>query len=241
MNSTILQKRYSELMNLNTIDFQRQIIKKRVDELTQSYENELIQTNNIVVFGCIIIALFEQKLYILDGQHRYFSVKNIYDKFEFDAVLNVIIYKIITKNQLFDYFNKINNVEPIAKWNCSDIDTALIFKKSTVILMNKYLNYISTKSSQIPKINIDDWFNVLDQYRILYCYNITTSEKLIDYIENINKILYNSMQKHKTLLKVSKRLEYFEKKSDTNQLYLSVITIKNWSLIYLNNITIEIY
>ena len=233
--------KFTQLPVIYNLEFQREIDKNRVDDIIKSYEIELLNEKYCTVFGCILLAELDNKLYLLDGQHRLNSVMQIHKKYQYDSDLNILVYKCNNFQHIFEHFKKINQNQLVPEWNLSTIDHSKIFKKSIETLRKKYENYITTKSSMIPKINLNDYFQILLNFRVLFNYNIQTSEDLVKYIENVNRTLYISLQKYKSIAKIAKRLDFFEKKAenDVEQLYLSAITIKNWNSVYLNSITIN--
>jgi len=230
---------FDKLLTGKFLNFQRDIDKNRVNNIYASYESEYLQRGDFIVFGSLLFAYFEDELYLLDGQHRFCALRKIYEQFQYVKTVTVMVYRCETKEQMFDYFKKINNNEIVPNWNLSKIDYVVLIKDSIDNISKQYSNYVTKKTTMIPKINLSDFFDLMVQYRLLYCYKLESVEEIVKLLEKWNRAVELSLQKHKNILKIAKRLEYFEKKNDNKQLYLSAITMKSWNAIFLNNIAID--
>lgn len=230
---------YQFLQNAKFLNFQRDIDWSRVEKIFTSYENDLNKNNRFIVFGTILLGLIDNDLYLLDGQHRFCAIQKIYKKYGYSSNVHTLIYRCKTSEQLFDYFKKINCNEIVAEWNLSNINYVNLIKQTIEKLCVLYPNYVSKKTTVIPRINLSDFFDLVVNYRLMYCYKLYTVDDILQFINKLNNNILKSLHKHKNILKISKRLEYFEKKNDDKQLYLSAITIKGWNHIFLNNINID--
>lgn len=237
-NSCVIKCNFNDI-NCKFLKFQRDINKDKLQDIIKSYENDLINKNKINNMGVIILGNIENNYYIIDGQHRYNSLFFMYEKYNYTCKVYFLIYKCKDENEIFDYFSKINKNELVYDWNKNNIDHIMIFKNSYYFIEKKYQSFITNKQSKIPKININNFFDILEKNKILITNNINSSEKLINFLENINNIVLNSINKYKYKPKITERLKYFEKKEDEIKLYLSFISLKNWNFIFESKIKID--
>ncbi len=212
-----------KLKNIITPDFQRSLDINKIDEIyKESSENQCwFNTHGMIILGKLEDD--DDKLYIIDGQHRISAIK----KCKNDFMINI---QLVTFNSLINmihYFKSINqNSKHIIEYVFPEKDQIY----SICLNIKKWLelDYKSAFSRSSPstgnRYNIDEFVRKLDDeliqnfYKIYYVSN--DSNKSIE----LNDINYdNGTFLFDTILDINKNaIEKFNK-LENNKLYYNVV------------------
>lgn len=164
--------------------FQREFIEERINHFYNKILNYIIKNgnNNIPFLNLIHCVNFDNKCYIVDGQHRYYAYKKYYDNYKNDFIITFIIKDCSSFNEVKDYYIDINN-----NYQLYDIilDESDLDKKNiiTPYIKNKYGKHCSNSEvPRFPNINLDQ----LIKYFLDINKN-TSSNEIINKIEQLNK------------------------------------------------------
>jgi hypothetical protein len=202
---------YAEIEGKYSIpSIQRDIIDQRVSEL-RTHIKDNISKERSLAFGCISIVNYNQKYYIIDGQHRLKAIREEYKLNNLIISFNAIIYDAKTKEDMQYYFTSINKGIPIPQF-LIDCDN-----EAERDILKEIQKYISTKKgfelkkSSRPYTNIDHFMDVLrksdimknianiDDFKIIYEFVNSKNRELIlnpSYVKK-QKISSNMLMKWK--------------------------------------------
>jgi 5-methylcytosine-specific restriction endonuclease McrA len=187
---------------------QREYIEERV----QDFYNKLLNNDNKYL-GIIHCGIFDNNLYILDGQHRYLAYKRYYHDTNTKFTIPYITKICNSKDELKQYFRDLNNNFSLHEiiLQDDDIDNAEVIKGH---IKNKYPKHISKSSvPKYPNINLDQFANYIIQ---TYCTKKRNESQIITLIENLN----NDM---KTNLIYQNNNEHIEDANKKNGFYLAYL------------------
>jgi len=196
---------------------QREYIDERVEHFYNKIKNYIIENgnNNIPPFLNLIHCVnFNEKNYILDGQHRYKAYKRYYDNYNnnFDIVFAIKYCSLY--QEVKDYFKDLNNnfelYDIILDEN--DLDKSLYIK---AYIKKKYSKHCSNSEvPRYPNINLDQ----ITKYFLDLNKN-TTSNEIINKIEELNKDIENTLKNSNDQL--------YELANKKQKLYLGYIFMKS--------------
>ncbi len=165
------QKKYtvsvSKLMSIdiNKPDYQRDKLEEHIEEIYKFQLDHYKKYGTYLYFGCITIGAFNNQKYLLDGQHRLFSMEKIYNMNEFnDFNVDIEIIECNSMEEMQELFTIINKNIPVR-------DFLKNFKKEIAVLLRDYLktnysNYISlSQTPRAPNINLEIF---LDEFQKKY-------------------------------------------------------------------------
>ena len=180
-----------ECVEINNPDIQRELN----DEWIQTLKNKIdyrYQTTGIYDFGRIDIAMLHDKLFILNGQHRYAILKNDpkYEKVD----IEIKIYCCLYENELNELFMVVNGSRPSIMFESTSHQ--LVLNKIRKYFQYKYAPYISlSKKPHKPNINLDNIIEYILENNILH--NMSYDE-FINRLEKLNSMyLYSSLSQWK--------------------------------------------
>ena len=196
----------------------RDYIEERVNE----FYNKLLNYNNLIGNGTIpylnIIhtAFLDNKLYICDGQHRYYALKKFYDEFNINFKFPYMVKICNSKDELRNYFKDLNNVYILHEIILED-DKIDLLERIKIYMKNKYSSHISQSANpRFPNINIDQLVN--------YLINSTNIEYSNNYTHIIERMeLLNS--KIKEECKISNK-EYYDISMKKQGFFIGYLFIK---------------
>ena len=90
--SIIKKCSWNELFNYDNVeipDFQRILDINKVNQIVEYQKNNYIIENKYKYFGVITICICDEKKYLIDGQHRYFSMKKLFETYHHDFSCNI--------------------------------------------------------------------------------------------------------------------------------------------------------
>jgi len=165
------------------IDIQRELDLDWVEELKIKIINDYNE-KGYFFFGTFEVASFSNSLYLLNGQHRYFVLKDIltlYDK----VPVNVNIYTVTSQQELNELWMKVNGSKPSRL--CKSTSKQVILNSIKKYLIQYYPKYITTAvKPQKPNINLEYLGEAIEKSGILDDLNIESSDEFIALMDKIN-------------------------------------------------------
>jgi len=173
-------------IDINTPDFQRELIHDKVQEITTELFNN---PNMLEMYNPIILAELYGKNYVIDGQHRLMALSNL---LEYNQIVNCLyqVIKCKSHEDIIKHFVSINKNTPLENFykNLSEDKAGKIIEIKKAIkewVSGEYKDYISTNTNpNIPNISIDkfleyligfieeehleDWFYAMDVKDIIH-------------------------------------------------------------------------
>jgi hypothetical protein len=138
-----------------------------IDERVNEFYTKIVNYNNenrdttIPYLSMIHTALLNNKLYICDGQHRYFALKKFYDETEINFEIPYIMKVCNSKDELRNYFKDLNNIFILHEIILDD-DKIDLLERIKIYMKNKYPDHISKSANpRFPNINIDQLVHYL--------------------------------------------------------------------------------
>lgn len=178
---------------------QRIIDKTKVKEIV-SYQLDQIKKNKIPNFlGIINIHLLSPAnkdqpssstgkgtYYLVDGQHRYNAILDLYNKYSHDLEVVVEIVRVESKEELVDNYNLINKNTPLPEFP-EHVDKS-IPEQATRHFQEKYPEVWTVKSrAKRPNVKFNSFQETLGQVTSKLQGEIDSAVGLIKEIEELNK------------------------------------------------------
>jgi hypothetical protein len=209
---------------------QRLLNSKYIEELCGDQIKEYNNFGMLSALQSITCALYNCKMYILDGQHRIQMFKNLKEKgFNLSkSLIPVVIYNVKTIEELTDYFNRINKHNPI---NPLQLNEDWIQGKSFFKWFGEeFIKYFSDKDNcRCPNFNMNDMMNRFSQFEILK--KISNINIFIEYVKKLNKHLVenrDSIQNNQLQSDISIKFEKCFNKCTTNPCMLGIWRQYEW-------------
>lgn len=207
---------------------QRQFIDERVNEIYEKIVKDQNKEYIIPYLGFIHCGMYNRKIYILDGQHRYRAYQKYYKEHDKNFRINYVLKMCSTEKELRDFFKDLNNnYNPHDMiLNDKDLDTTGVIKKH---IKNKYSEHISSSENpRLSNINLDK----VCTHFIKLCPCVTNPIEIIDNFEQLNDSLKNEYS-----LSDKENIKKIVEDSDKKQkLYISLLFIKDVEIKKRNNI-----
>lgn len=164
---------------------QREYIDERINYF---YDKIKDKEPNDIYLGIINCAFYDNHLFILDGQHRYYAYKKYYNEknnksqYQCDELkISYIVKTCNSKKELTDFFKDLNDHYNLEDIILDNFDIADILKKH---IKNKYKTHISNSEKPIyPNINIDKLIKLIIERN-------KNPIGIIDYFEKLNQDIY---------------------------------------------------
>ena len=185
----IQYKRYSSYLDLPENIFipniQRSIIKEHVDSM-RKHIKEYVKLEKEPIFGTIDLVLFEDKYYIVDGQHRYCAIQREYIENGITVPIHSMIYTVHEEKSIEEIFKVRNKGIPVPKFMLSVKETKKDLLKEIATYLETLCPIIFRHKGGLtrPKININTF---LEHYRVTEEYKtIETVDQFKDAFEKLN-------------------------------------------------------
>lgn len=150
---------------------QRTLNNDRVDQLTKLFVENIKTRGELCIRTPIYICQFNNKLLIIDGQHRYGALVNIINlKYYFDLYVYVMFIKCTSEDDIRFEFNNINNTTPMPECFINPdhyIELAINKLKKTYKNFKETINRVNR-----PNINVDDIKSCLINEKIVNMFNL---------------------------------------------------------------------
>lgn len=233
-------KRYSSYNELHSIieipDIQRNVIPKQVHNM-ELYIQECITKSMEPVFGTIDLVSIkgDQKLHLVDGQHRFLAIKNVYLNSKVIIPIHTMIYNVETYEDLENIFRLRNLGVPIPEYYIN-LKQKADTKLSLVKEITSYLEDIpifSYKRNTRPYINLPIFMeglinsklfsiinNMDDFIKVLYQLNLNAYNVICSLDEKgkrrlgITQNMINVWSEHKMYVPYDSNMVYFGKDFD---------------------------
>ena len=121
-------------------DFQRIIDRDKIEQIIELQKNNFINRKKFIYFGVITICLFENKKYLIDGQHRFLSMKKLYEKYNSNSECNIEYIQVNSLEEINDYYNIINKNTPLPCYT---------FTKEEKNILNEVCYYFQEKYKNV--------------------------------------------------------------------------------------------
>ena len=189
-------------------EMQRDVNEERVDEIVQYQLDFFSQHGSFCYLSDIILVKIDGSFMLIDGHHRYKSMKRIY----LTNVSYPVTVTIIESLAISDIFELINKAEPVPEYI---MKTTLDMKKRHVLenfskdFCKIYKPYISkAKTPRRPNFDLDTFRkNLLDSVAFS---SLNTVQELMSYISYINVNKWKDMDPKNSKLSVDKSLKHFD-------------------------------
>jgi hypothetical protein len=168
--------------NIIRPEFQRIPDPNRVQEIKDDLLLEKQKYGFIEPIGVLIIGIYNNRKYIIDGQHRFRAYC------ELKEPSNIIVqeWKCSSMQEMEDHFRRINRYVPVESYVLNPRSEMIkqACDKLILYIEEKYSAYFSkSENPNFPYINIQQFRNII---HLLPDYDKFTSENVTDYFENFN-------------------------------------------------------
>jgi hypothetical protein len=166
---------------------QRELNNERVDEIVNYQLNYFKKTGTFCFLGDLTLVKLDNKLFVVDGQHRFAAIKKIYlHKPDYKICLNIII--VTNLMSIENIFCLINKSEPVPEYiikTTNDITKRHILDDFLFRFKKEYKSYISkAKYPRKPNVNIE---KLLDEIlESISCKKYQSGKLLFNYFQYVN-------------------------------------------------------
>jgi len=207
---------------------QRALDPSHVEDFYQFQKNYYKMYNVFLLIHNIVLCTFENKEYIIDGQHRVEALYKLYkDVFPSETFIENTIFvtrlQASTKEELYNHFILCNKNKPL----CPDVSDEQIYfyKPIEEYLQNIYgLYHKNTKSPRVPNWNIG---NIVQEMKKIQFHLYITKEECIQEIEQCNYFYKKTIQNYQ-IDKLENKLIKSKKIQEDNYLVLSFFHKMEW-------------
>lgn len=119
MNQDIYYKEYSNLSDIELWINQRDLNKNLVDNIIKGQLEYYKKYKEFTFPGALVVVHFNNKKYLIDGQHRFEALKNLNIKYKHDITVAVQIYVCDNKKQIDELYGMLNHINTN---NCMIVD-----------------------------------------------------------------------------------------------------------------------
>lgn len=192
MKSVVEYKKFSSFLELRDYaeipDIQRDLIfltlfdiEKYIEDCLSNTKEPILGTLDLVRVGSV------NKLYISDGQHRFFAIKNMYDKKGILFPIHTLIYNVESYDELVEIYKFRNATVQVPDYYLN-ISKDIMDKRELLKEINRFLSGIilfKISGNTRPYVNI---YNFIDSFTKSKLYReintIKEFEKLFHIINN---------------------------------------------------------
>lgn len=175
--------------NIEIPDFQRILDINKVNQIVEFQKNNYIKENKYKYFGVITICICDDKKYLIDGQHRYYSMKKLYETYKHNSNCNIEYITVSHLNDVNQYYEIINKNTPLPDYKFTKENKTLL-ENVCLYFQEKYPDIWSkTQRSRRPCIFFNSFQESLGF--IKENINIETKEEFIKIIEDKNESYKN--------------------------------------------------
>lgn len=179
-------------LNLNIPSIQRLEYKEKINDIVSYQEDYFKKNKSFNYLGVINIhhCLFDNKLYILDGQHRYKSILELYNKEYRNEPISVEVIIVNTLDELRENYELLNKNTPLPEFEFGIPEDNIIHNEVLQYFLNRYQELFSIKTKvRRPNISRIRFEETIEFLRIKL--NTTNPQLLIQQIENVNQRMNN--------------------------------------------------
>ena len=170
--------------------FQRPVDDERVKDIIEHYQKKL--NENIFEFiSPLIVAKYNNMLYIIDGQHRFKAIEYLFgqdEKFNEDKKVPLVVIPARSMEHIEDLFQTLNKLLPLSDvYKLQDKNKKKIIVETSDYFFKKYTNFFTTKKARRPFINKNGFENYLLNSNIISDIDIIDSSTDFTFIlEKVN-------------------------------------------------------
>ena len=188
--------------------FQRPVDEERVQDIVEHYQFKL--KDNIFEFiSPLIVAKYEEMLYIIDGQHRLKAIEYLFgqdEKFNEDKKIPLVVIPVNSMEHIEELFQTLNKLLPLSDvYKLEDKNKKKIIVETSYYFFKKYKKIFTAKKARRPFINK----NAFEDYLL----NNDVIEDL-DIIDSSTDLIF-ALEKLNTFYK-NQPSDYFPKKGQAN-------------------------
>lgn len=179
----------SILTNFNIVipEFQRIVDGNKVDEIIDFQLKHNREKGYFCFLGNLTFCNYNSQYYLIDGQHRYFALKKLYDKYSHNNKINIQIINISTSTDIKLYYSIVNKNTELPEIEFDKIDKNLLQEVCEYFKQKYTKAWSSSTKSHRPFINYN-LFQEACQYLINEL-EIKEPTELIDILTNYNYLL----------------------------------------------------
>ena len=197
MNQHIYYENCTNLTHVELWKDQRDLNMNLVDTIVKDQLEYYKKYKEFTFPGALVIVRFDEREYLIDGQHRFTALKILYDKHAHDIKIAIQIYECNNEKQIEELYGMLNHINSN---NCMVIDGKIDqqgpkLKQIKTILKEKY------------------GYKIWDDIKVT-CPSVNT--KLLD-----NELKNSDFFKHKTVDEIITAIE------EQNNNYVKVLKDKN--------------
>jgi hypothetical protein len=168
------------------LDIQRELDMNWVNELKGNVMKHKKQ-HGYYLFGTFEVACLDNSLYMLNGQHRYFVLRDLANLCEEDEEIpvEIKIYTVSTLESMRDLWMKVNGSKPYKL--CKSTSKQVILNSIKKYFVCNYPNFITEAEKPMkPHINLRQLEEAIEEHKVIDTLKIESSEEFITMIEKIN-------------------------------------------------------
>ena len=194
----IIQEKWSSLFSgmyqekIRTPECQRILNIDNLNSIIQHQETMFLKYKTYKFIGAITFCLFCDHYYLVDGQHRYHAMKQLFDKYSHDYSCWIEVIRVESLDDLKSVYEVINKNTPLPEFNLS----LAVGDKS---ILQETLHYYQDRYPQIWSKSIRArrpfiYFNSFQETLsfILQYIQVESSKQLIEIIDQYNMSLRKS-------------------------------------------------
>ena len=218
------------------IEVQRSLDPEHLQDIIKYQVNYYNSKQHYCYPTPIIICKLNDKYTIIDGQHRYESIKTLTNLYQQRNPFNVpvSIIHVETKEEIIDLFKIINMNKPIPSMILEDTTNWLQVSKGFENYL--YQNYsVYNKSSdrpRMPHLNFNKIMDYIHEEKVVERGKIQSSEQFIRLFDELNIFYKNHTQTYigeqKYIKNIESQIQRCVSKQRNNPLYVSVYRHYEW-------------
>ena len=171
---------------INIPNCQRDIIEPHVDEIIAYQKDYFKIYNSFLILGCINLCNLENKLYCIDGQHRYYAFCQLYQEDTTNNFnIDIEIIECHDEHEMISFFKIINMNKPIPEFLRNYKPIIAVDLKEYLLKM--YSHFIKTSERPIrPNINLEKFLNDIQNRYSSVVDHMKSREELIKWFDTVN-------------------------------------------------------
>jgi hypothetical protein len=237
----VILENISNVIDYQPADIQRLLDNKHVEYLVNDQIQEYSKYNQFSILQSITCADYENKRYILDGQHRISAFKKLRElNYSMNQYIPLIIYKTTSIEELKSYYIRINKHHPVNPLEVSEL--WFQYGKTFCVWFSKeFSQYVKNTetSCNCPNINLREMMEYIKRMKVFErlhnILNISDSniiiKKLTDAIIEVNNYLIEyavNISKFQLSSDFKKKLGKCLTKNNSHPCYLGIWRQFEW-------------
>lgn len=196
-------------INVQTPEIQRELDQERVEDIVK-YQLEFLKENKTLCFiGDITLAAFDNTFIIIDGYHRFMSMKKVY-LYKPDYLIGVTMIHPSATLSIEDVFLLINKAEPVPDYvmqTTLDISKRTMIEEFSKLFAAEYKHFLSkAQNPKRPCINLNTFLGKFNKSLIVeqFC----TAKEMMNYLKYININKWKDMDKLHSIFCIDRALKH---------------------------------